>query len=245
MTSRKGVRRVVWKRQRKFSGTFDSIPFLSVSRSLGDFWSYNPRTNHFTVSPKPDVAVHPLDPRTQRFIVIASDGLWDVMSPDEVVKFIWDYENDKDECHQPRDVVRAIINEALRKWEQKKVPADNIAVLIAFLTEASVEVESGGPAAKEEDASDAQEVSPGSAAGISIEVRDTPPALPSLVVPAYVAPVEPEPEVVKVMNTSLPLSSFSKSPIGKHPRIEDSRIEDSRPSLKRCKHSAETALCDQ
>ena len=45
-------------------------------------------------------------------------------------------------------MVRAIINEALWKWQQKKVPADNIAVLIAFLTEASVEVESGGPAAK-------------------------------------------------------------------------------------------------
>ncbi len=141
MISRQGVPRVVWRRPRKFGaeGTFDSIPFLSVSRSLGDFWSFNPRTNHFTVSPKPDVYVHPLNPKVQRFIVIASDGLWNVMSPDEVVQFVWDYEHNRDACHQPRDVVRAIINDALRRWERKNLPADNIAVLIAFLTEASLD----------------------------------------------------------------------------------------------------------
>ena len=141
MTSRKGIPGVVWRRPRK-SGekdVYDSIPFLSVSRSLGDFWSFNPRTNHFTVSPKPDVHVHSLDPKVQRFIVIASDVLWNVMTPDEVVQFIWDYECDKDTCHQPRDVVRATINEALRRWERKHLPADNIAVLIAFLSEASLE----------------------------------------------------------------------------------------------------------
>ena len=101
MTSRRGVSRVVWRRQRKFGedGVYDCIPFLRVSRSLGDFWSFNQRTNHFTVSPKPDVTVHPLDPKTQKFVVIASDGLWNVMTPDEVVQFIWDYENNKDECH--------------------------------------------------------------------------------------------------------------------------------------------------
>ena len=140
MTSRKGVSRVVWRRPRRprRSGEkdiYDSIPFLSVSRSLGDFWSFNPRTNHFTVSPKPDVHVHQLNPKVQRFIVIASDGLWNVMTPDEVVQFIWDYDCDKDTCHQPRDVVRATINEALRRWERKRLPADNIAVLIAFLSE--------------------------------------------------------------------------------------------------------------
>lgn len=137
MTSRKGVPRVVWRRERKFSagGVYDFIPFLSVSRSLGDFWSFNPRTNQFTVSPKPDVHVHPLDPKEQQFVVIASDGLWNVMSPDEVVRFIWDYEHDNQKCHQPRDVVKALINEALRKWAKRRLPADNIAVLIAFLSE--------------------------------------------------------------------------------------------------------------
>ncbi len=109
MTSMKGVPRVVWRRLRKSGeeGIYDSIPVLSVSRSLGDFWSFNPITKCFTVSPKPDVHVHPLNLKEQRFIVIASDGLWKVMSPDEVVKFIWDY--DKEFC-KPRGVIRSIMS---------------------------------------------------------------------------------------------------------------------------------------
>lgn len=136
MVSRKGVPRVVWERQRKGEeNQVDMIPFLSVSRSLGDFWSFNPRTKQFVVSPKPDVHVHPLDPANQKFLVVATDGLWNVMSPREVVEFIWDYEHDDQKCHQPKDVVRAVINEALRRWHAKNLLADNIAVLIAFLSE--------------------------------------------------------------------------------------------------------------
>ena len=139
MVSRKGVPRVVWERRRNGSvngDQVDFIPFLSVSRSLGDFWSFCPRSGKFVVSPKPDVYVHALNPKVQKFIIIASDGLWNVMSPKEVVEFIWDYEHEQDEkLHQPRDVVKAIINEALSRWNNKHLLADNIAVLIAFLTE--------------------------------------------------------------------------------------------------------------
>ena len=142
--SKKGVPRVVWERQRQRSRAgaelelnkhTDSIPLLSVSRSLGDFWSYNPRTHKYTVSPSPDVTVVPLNLSEQKFVVIASDGLWNVMTPNEVVSFIWDYEHDT-LCHQEsKDVVRALINEALRRWKSKGLLADNIAVLIAFLSE--------------------------------------------------------------------------------------------------------------
>ena len=142
--SKKGVPRVVWERQRQRlrastdleqDKQTDSIPFLSVSRSLGDFWSYSPRTQKFTVSPCPDVTVVPLNLCEQKFVVIASDGLWNVMTPNEVVSFIWDYEHDT-LCHQEsKDVVRALINEALQRWKSKGLLADNIAVLIAFLND--------------------------------------------------------------------------------------------------------------
>ena len=139
MISRKGVPRVVWERRREDPDTgmelIDSIPFLSVSRALGDFWSYCPRSGKFAVSPVPDVNVHPLNPLVMKFVVVASDGLWNVMSPKEVVEFIWDYEHEKDDekLHQPRDVVKAIINEALNRWKKKQLLADNISVLIAFI----------------------------------------------------------------------------------------------------------------
>jgi hypothetical protein len=139
MISRKGVPRVVWERHREDPNSgmelVDSIPFLSVSRALGDFWSYCPSSGKFAVSPVPDVHVHPLNPTVVKFVVIASDGLWNVMSPKEVVEFIWDYEHEKDDekLHQPRDVVKAIINEALNRWKKKMLLADNISVLIAFI----------------------------------------------------------------------------------------------------------------
>lgn len=139
MVSRKGVPRVVWERQRKgcINGEqVDFIPFLSVSRSLGDFWSYCPRSGEFVVSPRPDVHCFTLNTKVQKFVVIASDGLWNVMSPREVVEFIWDYEHEREEkLHQPKDVVRAVINEALSRWNSKHLLADNIAVLIAFLSD--------------------------------------------------------------------------------------------------------------
>ena len=145
MLSRKGVPRVVWQRERKqpkgdnspdgAPSQFDTIPFLSVARSLGDFWSYSPSTKEFAVSPCPDVYIHPLNPKEQKFVVVASDGLWNVMTPKQVVEFIHDYENDDQVYHQPKDVVKAVINEALRRWKGKNLLADNIAVLIAFLTE--------------------------------------------------------------------------------------------------------------
>ena len=62
MMDPKGVWRVVWDRERVNTATgqksVDHIPFLSVSRSLGDFWS---RTGKYVVSPAPDVFVHQMD----------------------------------------------------------------------------------------------------------------------------------------------------------------------------------------
>ena len=228
MTSRKGVTRVVWKRPRKLrGGLFDSIPFLSVSRSLGDFWSFNPSTNRFAVSPKPDVHVHRINPKKQKFVVIASDGLWNVMTPDEVVRFIWDYEHDQDECHQPRDVVRAVINKALQRWERKRLSADNIAVLIAFLTE---EVSSSAQTTSEgvEDATIAEDASP-STDTASSDVREESPALPSLLSPKHEVGI---PAIMKVQR----VHTSNSSPIGKHNHDIDLDVA---PASKRSKTDSE------
>ena len=143
--SRKGVPRVVWERHCPSTepgeeDTINLIPFLSMSRSLGDFWSFNEQTQKFSVSPNPDVQVHSLDPSRQKFIIVASDGLWNVMTAQEVVDFVWAYEQgergvEDGEGEEVRDVVRALIDEALERWQLRKMFADNIAVVIAFLTE--------------------------------------------------------------------------------------------------------------
>ena len=158
--SRKGVARVVRERFRPsiFAGeedTIDLIPYLNISRCLGDFWSFNKKTQKFVVSPNPDVQVHSLDLSTQKFIVLASDGLWNAMTPQEVVDFVWAYEQGK-RCMEEvvdfvsayeqgkrcikngkrkgkrDDVGRALIDEALKRYQQRNMLADNIAVVIVF-----------------------------------------------------------------------------------------------------------------
>ena len=59
------------------------------------------------------------------------------MSPQEVVDFVWKYETSDDTGNpeQEKDVVRALIDEALYRWRSRGMFADNIAVVIAFLSQ--------------------------------------------------------------------------------------------------------------
>lgn len=242
---------MVWERQRKEGQEgYDCIPFLGVSRSLGDFWSFNPRTKQFIVSPKPDVYAHPLNPKEQKFVVIASDGLWNVMTPDEVVRFIWDYENSSTDSQQPRDVVRAVINQALNRWAVKYYPADNIAVLIAFLSESSgvkSNLRQPGAVPRDSGAFEAQEASSMSEIRTKVVVAsdncDTPTKLPEAkhVVQVYkTSELTGRPGHVHSIPNDLHRSSLEpeNSPskllsIGKHTRTDNS--SEAVPSLKRSK----------
>jgi len=55
---------------------------------LGDFWSYNREFDSFVVSPEPDVSVHQLDGGVHRCIIVASDGIWNMVSAAEAVEFV-------------------------------------------------------------------------------------------------------------------------------------------------------------
>ena len=51
----------------------------------GDLWSYNFSKNSFVVSPDPDITVRELDPHGNHVLILASDGLWNMISPKEAV----------------------------------------------------------------------------------------------------------------------------------------------------------------
>ncbi|XP_039986595.1 protein phosphatase, Mg2+/Mn2+ dependent, 1Da isoform X2 [Xiphias gladius] len=87
-----GVNRVVWKRPRlshngpiRRSTVIDQIPFLAVARALGDLWSYDFYSGEFVVSPEPDTSVVTLDPRKHRYVILGSDGLWNMVPPQEAI----------------------------------------------------------------------------------------------------------------------------------------------------------------
>jgi serine/threonine protein phosphatase PrpC len=87
---------------------------LSVSRSFGDLNAI-PYVSHL-----PDIYNYSLTDN-DKFIIIACDGLWDVMSNSEVVNFILNNYNNKD------------ISKLLTDYAIKNGSEDNITVIIIFL----------------------------------------------------------------------------------------------------------------
>ena len=102
-----GVHRVVWNRQKSQSyrhrhqhsiatttnvaGSpveYEQIPFLAVSRALGDLWSFNSHTNLYSVSPEPELTVIEIDPSQHRCLILASDGLWNMITPEAAVEIV-------------------------------------------------------------------------------------------------------------------------------------------------------------
>lgn len=60
----------------------------------GDLWSYDESKDKFIVSPEPDVHHIDLNNNTEKnkFIILASDGLWGVMNSHEAVKHVCNFE---------------------------------------------------------------------------------------------------------------------------------------------------------
>ncbi|XP_034557281.1 protein phosphatase, Mg2+/Mn2+ dependent, 1Da [Notolabrus celidotus] len=135
-----GVNRVVWKRPRlshngpvRRSTVIDQIPFLAVARALGDLWSYDFYSGEFVVSPEPDTCVVTLDPRKHRYIVLGSDGLWNMVPPQEAISMC----QNNDEAMAPCGVssARQLVSHALLRWRQRMLRADNTSAIVIALQE--------------------------------------------------------------------------------------------------------------
>ena len=57
---------------------------LATSRAFGDY----PLKQRKFVTVEPDFTVYDIEQNKPHFIVLASDGLWDVFSNEDVVQFI-------------------------------------------------------------------------------------------------------------------------------------------------------------
>ncbi|PWA54291.1 protein phosphatase 2C family protein [Artemisia annua] len=81
-------------------------PGLAMSRAFGDFVL----KSHGIIA-VPDVSYHRLTPNDQ-FLVLASDGVWDVLSNNTVASIVWGAESEE-------SAAKAIIVAAIAAWKQK------------------------------------------------------------------------------------------------------------------------------
>ncbi|KFK26385.1 hypothetical protein AALP_AA8G241700 [Arabis alpina] len=99
------------------------IPGLAMSRAFGDF-----RLKDHGVIAVPEVSHHRITSRDQ-FIVLASDGVWDMLTNDEVVSLIWS--SVKKQATAAKLVAEAA--EATWKKKLKSSKIDDITVICLFL----------------------------------------------------------------------------------------------------------------
>ncbi|KAF6033433.1 hypothetical protein EB796_008259 [Bugula neritina] len=144
-----GVPRVVWHRPRekgpvRRANQVDSIPFLAVGRALGDLWSYNFDNKQYAISPQPDVQVLPLDPYEHKCLILATDGLWNLLdyktavSSVEMIERKWFREAIYEKGHPVSGDpyyhhASSLVNLVLRRWRSRQLRADNTSAIVVMI----------------------------------------------------------------------------------------------------------------
>lgn len=106
----------------------------------GDLWSYNSETDEFVVSPEPDVSVVDIDIHSHRCLILGTDGLWNMLSPQDAVNSVYFAEKNNERQPQPvhgsTDLSKSWINPSKRlvdrsldRWLQNNLRADNTSVV--------------------------------------------------------------------------------------------------------------------
>ena len=102
---------------RVFSKTEDG-PGLAVARTLGDLQGHA-----IGVSCEPEITYKLMD-NEDRFIIIGSDGIWDMLNSAEVVGFVFE----KLEQISKDKIAESLVNEARDRWEVINMYKQKLAV---------------------------------------------------------------------------------------------------------------------
>ena len=98
-------------------------PGLAMTRSLGDKIAHS-----VGVSEEPEFKNFNYD-GTEKFLIIASDGIWEYLHGDDCIKVIRPfYEENKDS----EEAALALVKEAFKKWKRKEVAIDDITAIVVF-----------------------------------------------------------------------------------------------------------------
>jgi serine/threonine protein phosphatase PrpC len=96
------------------------IPGLAMSRSIGDTVAHSAG-----VSSEPEVFHYEFHP-DDKLIILASDGLWEFMSSQEVVDFIA-------RVPDPKRAVDMLVAESAARWMKEEQVIDDTTIIVAYL----------------------------------------------------------------------------------------------------------------
>eukprot|EP00919_Chromeraceae_sp_WS-2016_P017982 GHVR01042761.1.p1 GENE.GHVR01042761.1~~GHVR01042761.1.p1 ORF type:complete len:273 (+),score=55.74 GHVR01042761.1:134-952(+) len=105
----------VWLKQQ-------DAPGLAMSRSLGDSVAAS-----VGVLAEPEIKVFNLEP-VDKFMIIASDGVWEFISSEESVRMLQSYWEKKD----PKGACEYMIQESNRRWRQEEEVIDDSTCVLVF-----------------------------------------------------------------------------------------------------------------
>merc|ERR1712039_385093 len=101
---------------------------LATSRSLGSI-----AAKPF-LSAEPELRQYALDPGRDVFIVMASDGLWDVLDDQFVVDFVWDQLSSAHDSRQGPSEVLESASQLLVQTALERGSTDNLTCALLLLT---------------------------------------------------------------------------------------------------------------
>jgi len=97
------------------------VPGLAMARSLGDVVAHSAG-----VISDPEFTEFDLDPATDKFLVVATDGLWEFIDNQETVDMV---EAEKG----PIDAVDTLVQEASQRWMHEEQVIDDTTIIVANL----------------------------------------------------------------------------------------------------------------
>jgi serine/threonine protein phosphatase PrpC len=120
---------------------------LAVSRALGDY-SYKQRTDlkaeEQQVSAEPDIEIHERSAENDQFLLLCCDGIWDVMSNDEVGGFMHSQFQQGWKGMQLSDCCEALIDTCLEKGSR-----DNMSTVVACFPRCEIKGNGQKPAPRQ------------------------------------------------------------------------------------------------
>ena len=94
-----------------------------MTRSLGDKMAHN-----IGVIDEPEIKKFFFE-GNEKFIIIASDGLWEFISGEECINLVKNFYEEKKDV---KEATLELTKEAFNKWKRKEIVIDDITVIVIF-----------------------------------------------------------------------------------------------------------------